>query len=56
MKLGEVVGDKVGEVLPDLPVKFVDAVSRFFRGHCLGRFDEMSIFRGVVFTSGLFGK
>lgn len=56
MELWEVVGDKVGEVFPDLPVEFMDSVCGLLRGHGSSLFDEMSFFSGVVFTSGLFWK
>jgi len=56
VELWEVVGDKVGEVFPDLPVEFMDSVCGLLRGHGSSLFDEMSFFSGVVFTSGLFWK
>lgn len=46
MKLGEVVGDQVGEVFPDLPVEFMDSVCGLLRGHGSSLFDEMSFFGG----------
>lgn len=50
MQLWKVVGDKVGEVFPDLPVQFMDSVFGLLRGHGSSLFDEMSFFGGGFFT------